>query len=412
MIPDKYKSNHLFLLIGTNPLPNYVAARLLLLSSGFLYLLHTKETKPIAERLRLSLRRHLSGAEVENFEIDSTDNVKIRDEVAKILTSRKLGSVSGKVQSVGLHYTGGTAAMSVHTYAAFEQFFKESLVRVVYSYLDARTLSLRFDGHGGELATDYVAGSLCKIELDELAKLHGYGGFKKELERASSNQFAKKIINALIEIHSTEEGYLQWREYGQSGYVTLPNVTQCPLLTPFDAVVKSALGINPEPADVARLLARFSQLTSYSKWFNGEWLEDYVLDQITDLSESMALHSFGKGLQPIRGERRSGSELFDLDVAAMRGYQLFAISCMVAGVNGKKVKDNYKEHLLEVYVRARQLGGDEARIALVGHYQDPALLQQEVEESWFAEGKIRVFGLPHLEKLKDHLRDWFKTANL
>lgn len=136
------------------------------------------------------------------------------------------------------------------------------------------------------------------------------------------------------------------------------------------------------------------------------------MNEIVDLADDLSLHSYGKGLEPIRGSRKKAAALFDLDVAAMRGYQLFAISCMVAGIQGKGPKNNYKEHLLEAYVRARQLGGDEARVALICHFGDPGLLQQEVEESWFAEGRIQVFGLPELSNLKDHLRNWFQTANL
>jgi hypothetical protein len=38
VIPDSYKSDHLFLLVGTNPLPNFVAATLMLKPQGQLYL--------------------------------------------------------------------------------------------------------------------------------------------------------------------------------------------------------------------------------------------------------------------------------------------------------------------------------------------------------------------------------------
>jgi hypothetical protein len=51
-IPENYKVDHLFLLVGENPLPNYVAARLLLNDKGTIYLVHTTGTVKQAERLR------------------------------------------------------------------------------------------------------------------------------------------------------------------------------------------------------------------------------------------------------------------------------------------------------------------------------------------------------------------------
>ena len=58
------------------------------------------------------------------------------------------------------------------------------------------------------------------------------------------------------------------------------------------------------------------------------------------------------------------------------------------------------------------MGGDEARIALVCRNNQPLGLEKEIKESWFSEGRIRVFGLPHLVNLEAAMRDWFKTANL
>ena len=50
-VPNQLRSEHLFLLIGTNPLPNWVAAKLLLRDSGKLYLIHSATTSGVAERL-------------------------------------------------------------------------------------------------------------------------------------------------------------------------------------------------------------------------------------------------------------------------------------------------------------------------------------------------------------------------
>ncbi|MGQ9828688.1 MAG: hypothetical protein ACUVSW_12580 [Roseiflexus sp.] len=56
-MPDlsNFQTQNLFLLVGTNLLPNYVTAKLLLKPDGRLYLVHTKETDEIADRLIAAL---------------------------------------------------------------------------------------------------------------------------------------------------------------------------------------------------------------------------------------------------------------------------------------------------------------------------------------------------------------------
>lgn len=48
---DNFKVDHLFLLIGENPLPNYVAAKTLLKEAGKAYLVFTEHTEKPTERL-------------------------------------------------------------------------------------------------------------------------------------------------------------------------------------------------------------------------------------------------------------------------------------------------------------------------------------------------------------------------
>ena len=101
---------------------------------------------------------------------------------------------------------------------------------------------------------------------------------------------------------------------------------------------------------------------------------------------------------------------FDLDVAALRGYQLFAISCTTYDR-----KKEIKIKLFEAYIRARQLGGDEARIGMVcfapeNHSDNnPANIEKEIKEEWDAPGKFRIFGAEDLPHLTNRLKEWFNS---
>jgi len=97
---------------------------------------------------------------------------------------------------------------------------------------------------------------------------------------------------------------------------------------------------------------------------------------------------------------------FEVDVVARRGYQLFAFACTTT-----KTKKETKLKLFEVYVRARQLGGDEARIALVCSFPCAKLLQDELERDIDAEGRIKVFGQGSLDSLKPAIGRWIKEQS-
>lgn len=123
-----FQTQHLFILVGANPLPNYVAARLLLKSNGHLYLVHTRETKEIADRLIAALVPK-SAANATMIQVDEANTEDI---------FKQVNGYVGEKQDVGLNYTGGTKTMAVHAYRAVE----EACSDAVFSYLDAKTLSL------------------------------------------------------------------------------------------------------------------------------------------------------------------------------------------------------------------------------------------------------------------------------
>jgi len=88
----------------------------------------------------------------------------------------------------------------------------------------------------------------------------------------------------------------------------------------------------------------------------------------------------------------------------MRGYQFCAIFRSTDTRKGL-----LKLKLFEAYVRARQLGGDEARVALVCCSNDRHGLEHEMRRDVDPEGRIRVFGRKHLANLAEYLREWIPS---
>ena len=70
--------------------------------------------------------------------------------------------------------------------------------------------------------------------------------------------------------------------------------------------------------------------------------------------------------------------------------------------------------MFEAYIRARQLGGDEAKVAVVcfasknNKNGSPDIIRKEIEEEWDVEkGMFRIFGVEDLPDLPAHLKEWF-----
>ncbi len=96
---------------------------------------------------------------------------------------------------------------------------------------------------------------------------------------------------------------------------------------------------------------------------------------------------------------------FEFDVAALRGYQFFGISCTTS-----QDEDIAKQKLFEAYIRARQLGGDEARVGLVCAYENAHRFEREVIQKWRAKDRIKVFGPQAWPNLAAKLKEWLETA--
>ena len=156
------KVDHLLLLVGGNPLPNAVAGRLLVHGAGKITLIHTNGTKSIAERLKIWFTNPKQAMNKDAINLRETDRAN-RDEIYKTVEAVVKKGEAG----VGLHYTGGTAAMAVHAHAAVGQAAKEP----VFSYLDAATLCMKFD-NGLTRYVGFHPGF--HISIEDLFHLHGW----------------------------------------------------------------------------------------------------------------------------------------------------------------------------------------------------------------------------------------------
>lgn len=419
------KVEHLLLLVGENPLPNALAGKLLATENGVVTLLHSRTTFETARRIKSWLetsfsQQGTSGIKFSFKEIDQSSPSSIERYLIETLDA-------DPKKRVGLNYTGGTKAMAVHAYRAVERWAEGKGARASFSYLDAHTLSMLFDPKdpaSGELGRSKPIGLDVKMGLNDLMALHGWrlkGEAKKKpvlletaLALADANStdegqeaWKKWKAEVLTELGRRKEEPHKWRKQSELRQLHLP-YPKDPILAPVVEQLKVGLGQPGETLSVeaGAKTCGFKDLEDFCKWLDGAWLESVVLAAFLQITEENQLHDVLMSINP-ENETTTGGKPpnFELDVVALRGYQLFAVSCTTEDKSHPKLK------LFEAITRAKQLGGDEARVALVCLDKKPESLELEMHRNVNAEGIIRVFGRKHVPDLQSHLSDWIQSQS-
>jgi len=168
----------LVLLVGTNPLPNYVVGTYFLKQYSTdikrVWLVYSEKTRfqagtgEFAQNIKMVLAKE-SVQFTGEFLMKSLSDVGNADKICRDIQEKILNSVK-KPDFTGVHlnYTGGTKAMAVHVYRQIEGAFPDESS---FSYLDARDYQLKAD-RGGSLTGDLRRE--IQLDFEDLIKLHGY----------------------------------------------------------------------------------------------------------------------------------------------------------------------------------------------------------------------------------------------
>lgn len=437
-ISDELRCDHLFLLVGTNPLPNWVAARLLTRLNAQVHLLCTSDVSEQTRRLKEALQRDPAHPlSVDWIETDGADERKIYDAVRRMAEEvrKELEKAwqDKKKSSIGLNYTGGTKMMSVHAHHALRDVFAD-LPRErqpVFSYLHAGDLEMKFDSASGQQPVDVSTLPAACLSAEMLFCL------QSDLKKFRYETVPKGVDAArgLAAIHSHEVGQYLWRNRYRELAQSKPGTQSfLPTETAFQQAIEESLNISAKklnPRAQSNLLQLmmdgyqqlltgfhvsggssleevvqqnrqdFQDVRALANWFNGLWLEHFTLAQL-QACKDVKWNPDG----PITNAIVMSESGFDFqtDVMALRGYQLFYFSCFTGSdVMTTKLK------LLEAMVRATQFGGDEARAAVVSGVDDYTRVCQQAGADW-AQGRTRgqfeVFGREHLPNLAEHISEW------
>lgn len=166
-----YQSDHLLLLVGSNPLPNAVAACMLLAPGGTAHLLHSPASAGVANKLCEWFEEDKRGIIARKVEtpVDEADPASVAAVTAAWVADYK---DKGRI---GLHYTGGTKVMAVHASRALKDASAKGK-QPVCSYLDPSALAVYIDADdpmSGARDTCIPVGQDICLTVDDVLRLHG-----------------------------------------------------------------------------------------------------------------------------------------------------------------------------------------------------------------------------------------------
>jgi len=363
-------ANSVALLVGSNPLPNYLTATVL--SAKEVVLLHSPETVAPRDNLRTALSA--KGIRVLDVCIDdATDGRKIQDACRPLQVDH-------------LHYSGGTKPMAAHARTAVK--LDESRT----SYLDERRGVLRFDDGYDEKLSDHNLG----LTLDLVLALHG--------ARRVGSTGATNGGPIESDVDALRAQVLSEPRLSRTLYETFrPNEQRRSLkqakIAPWNA---SNHGLTLSAAMIPDTDWTSARYRMWDAFLCGVWLEHWTASTIRHCINGSATVDVG-----VRCERtKPVATGFEIDVALIRDHRLHVLSCTTE----HEKKAICKSKLFEVAMRARQMGGDLARSALVclldgddakGRYVDQ--LRTDIASVWDAPNVPKVFGLADL-------REWAGTS--
>jgi hypothetical protein len=391
----EFQTDHLMLLMGTNPLPNYVAANLLMRPETRLHLVVTTEIMQAkTDRTLIKLLGRDPADAQQYLEVSSSDPASIFKRVRE--------QVEKWPGSWGLHYTGGKKSMVAHAYRAVEAALAKRHEQAIYSYLDADTLEMVIETPRYSAVQRLTAHHRVDVSIAQLLEMYGRPLSDKPTERPITRvdpdrQVTCKNLVDSCQVPSQRELWSCWAGTLRHNSQPLKDSEARQIEVPPD--LQKILG----GATIADLEMPWRlKASEISDWLHGDWLEDYVLGIIDAHRAEWQVTDLGRSIKP------KGIAEFEVDVVAMQGYRMLAFSVTTDADLGRYHLN--KSKLLEAVVRAEQMGGGESRVALVTFKDKVAGLQNQVSEVWGdrCRPRIRVFGLSQLPVLDQHLEAWFK----
>jgi hypothetical protein len=401
----EFTFENLVLVMGTNPLPNFVVADYFLQKNKNLKKIiliysesnnkNQESTQEQAENLKKLLKTRFmrldlyeNDFEVAGIPVTDVGSAKSIEEGLEKKLKKSLAGNDGK-KSLHFNYTGGTKAMVVHAYMFIESNTAMKGIFKEFSYYDGRIFKIVMDKDKDDNyvipnpSTNQDLRDIVFISFKELIELHGYRCDGDEPNNKGKygvkffSPFLKEIKNSLsFKDIKDFEGLKEFKDEVKS------------LITPFLANNETYQSAKKEEKNDYE-----KDADEFARWV---WLERFIHDELVEKIKNKKLPKINNERIEVDWDwtisKKDWKTNFQLDVILIYGFQLYAISCTV-----KKPKRECKLKGFEVIHRATQIGGDEAKSLLFTLRPDVEVLKFELRhETGCEEKNIMVFGINDL----------------
>lgn len=421
------KADYLFLLIGTNPLPNLISAFTRVKNGGDIYLCCTSgykgesETKDIAEKIQKIIdKKQISNPLGIKTNILVLDKSRIENIVAAIDSKlSQLKRFKDKKAVIELNYTGGTKAMSAGAYFSFKKFIQDAenikYFDVFMTYIDGEREEIIYEIFKNR-EMEYKKESLKKlvaafpIKISDIASIHkneimsDYGDYSVE---PFDYKLSEKFFNLFIDCDDSQyENNIKYSSYiydekckPYNGKKVKYIERDWPEINRIDFDKINDFNIFPDIKTLEDFFdtEKKEKRLQYIEHLGGKWLEDYCLKILLEFKHEGLISDAAKSI------KSNDSRKFEIDIVAYRNFKLFGISATTI-----ETLDEARPKLYEIKERARQIGGLEAGICFVSLLRYSKDLEREIKNAWNDEinKNILVIGTDRFRNIKEYLRSW------
>lgn len=383
--------NNLVLLIGTNPLPNYVILYYFRKKCENLNVvfIDTVKTHNFSENI----------INITNFDRKHVKFIHLDEEDDPLRIENNLRDGFEKIQDLyGIHlnYTGGTKVMGTRVFTVLDEICKKKSINFSSSYLSARDFKLRINTINNQ--TEILLKDEIEINYAQLINLHNFLEIRKDEHNITEisyfeemvikknfeeyfniykrNQFLNKKGN-LISTKKELNDKFSNGEFSINNYLIENIINRLPIVKRIfnaDGTIKNDCNFTD------------SNIKTLFKYLDGDWFEEYVCKNLKN-----AFADIYEIITNIRLTKEHwGKNEFEIDALLIRGYQLIGISITTSRTIGL-----CKSKGFEIMHRTKQLGGDESKQVLVTLLSDEkvAKLELDFEYDTGNSQKILVLGI-------------------
>ncbi|MGL4874833.1 MAG: hypothetical protein ACRC30_09315 [Clostridium sp.] len=402
------KVQNLFVIIGTNPMPNVIAIDQRVEKGGKVVFIGTESLKVNSSNLSEIIKEAFIEEEldVETIYVDALDDKNVYEEVLK-----KAETLEGSIE---LNYTGGTKAMSSGAYDAFRKLKRKKYLSYVDTPREELIIEYIDEENNQRL---YLEKALEKDRfnkrygLNMILRIHGIKGenvHKNELLKEESIELFEMFEKGSIEekrgiIESLEEIDKFLNNYRKN--VSKENMDENYVKEGLEEKLKGLYGEQSTNKIIETLKKVYkNDLNKYRKYLIGENLEIYFDNVLSKLQKQGDIDEYFWSYVEKNKEKK---DKFEIDFIIKKGYKIGLISVTMC---------DYEEAIRnkgnEAKIRARQLAGDKTEALLIAFYEGCTEIEEELDKGRNYNGKTKIIGINNFYNMEQKLKEWIKNDNI